>query len=84
MTNYDLNSDDSLDLKSKLHRLCLCLFFKMVQLIKSIEYIDMTSYDLNSDDSLDLKSKLNCIFFGLWSQTADKLTIYLIPCSWIL
>ncbi len=31
----------------------------MVQLIKSIEYIDMTNYDINSDDSLDLKSKLH-------------------------
>ncbi len=29
----------------------------MIQLTKSIDYIDMTNYDLNSDDSLDLKSK---------------------------
>ena len=33
----------------------------MVQLIKSIEYIDMINYDLNSDNSLDLKSKLHCL-----------------------
>jgi len=24
------------------------------------------------------------LFFGLWSQSADKLTIHSIPCSWIL
>jgi hypothetical protein len=24
------------------------------------------------------------VVVGLWSQTADKLTIYSIPCSWIL
>ncbi len=23
-------------------------------------------------------------FFGLWSQSADKLTIHSLPCSWIL
>ncbi len=26
---------------------------------------------------------LSCFFFGLWSQSADMLTIHSVPCSWI-
>jgi hypothetical protein len=28
--------------------------------------------------------RLGFFFVGLWSQSADKLTIHSIPCSWVL